>query len=316
MALKHAKTSAAGPASLPALVGGDDWNADHAVDAGGIAMTATTTAPAAPAAGGMQMWSRQNVGMPLPSWTAPNGQIGIAQNSIAHKRVGFTIPPGASTGFTSVGVVMGIAGTGASYLARGVSSATAFGSLRRIGLASSATAGNYAALVPQPGISPFWRGNAAGLGGFRVVLRWGCADAATVAGARSFNGLTASIFGNVDPSAQLNLIGVGTDSGDANLSLIYNDGAGTATKVALGASFPDHTLAADLYELALYCAPNGSSVNVELTRVFTGDVYRTTVTTDLPSATTFLLPFMWRNNATTALAVAFDMVSMYYETEL
>lgn len=313
MALKHAKTSGLGAPADPAKVGGSDWDADHVIDAGGFNVVGSTTAPAAPGAGSVQLWSKLVAGVPLPAWTTPGGQLGVVQNSLAHKRAAWVMPLPNATGFSGMGIQMQL-GAG-SLTARSLASSSALAALRRLGFVSAASAGSTASFI-HAGFAGFvWRGNAANQGGFRVVLRWACSDAATVAGARSFAGLHLASLGNVDPSSQLNCIGVGTDAGDSTLYLMHNDGAGTATKVALGASFPDHTLSADAYELVLFCAPNASSINVEVTRLFTGDMFRATVTTNLPDATAFVQPLLWRNNGATALAVGVDMIGLYVEAE-
>lgn len=146
-------------------------------------------------------------------------------------------------------------------------------------------------------------------------MRFGCSDAATVASARTFVGLvgTTSVLGNADPSSNTNIIGVGTDSGDTTLSIMSNDGTGTATKVALGANFPDHTLSTDVYDLVLFAPPNTSSVNWQITRLNTGDTASGTITADLPAGTQLLAPQFWRNSGPTALAVGIDFVGGYFE---
>jgi hypothetical protein len=62
---------------------------------------------------------------------------------------------------------------------------------------------------------------------------------------------TGSVAGTTAPSAYLNSILLAGDAGDANMSIMHNNGAGAATKIALGAGFPNHTTDANLYELIL-----------------------------------------------------------------
>ena len=70
-----------------------------------------------------------------------------------------------------------------------------------------------------------------------------------------------------------------------------------------------------MYELILFAAPNGSTVNYQATRLNTGDVATGTLSTDLPVNTQFLSPQVWRNNGATALAVGIDIVHVYVETD-
>jgi hypothetical protein len=60
---------------------------------------------------------------------------------------------------------------------------------------------------------------------------------------RGFFGLRNSTSAptDVNPSTFTNAVGLGWDSGDSNLSIIHNDGSGTATKVSLGGNFPRPT---------------------------------------------------------------------------
>jgi len=102
-------------------------------------------------------------------------------------------------------------------------------------------------------------------------------DVATVARA-------TGLIANVDPSTLVNIIGVGCDAGETTLSMMHNDGAGTATKVALGANFPANTQSVDVYELVLYCDPNGSVVGYRVTRLNTGHTTSKPQASDLTCA--------------------------------
>jgi len=152
--------------------------------------------------------------------------------------------------------------------------------------------------------------------GFFFSIKFANEDAATVANARVFAGLFSSlaVFGNVNPSSQVNIFGVGADTGDANLQLIHNDASGTATKVDLGFDFPANTSATDEYLFQCYNLPNElSSIWWRLINVTSGVATSwAEVTTDLPSTTSgsYINPRLWRNNGTTALAVRLSIMDM------
>lgn len=149
--------------------------------------------------------------------------------------------------------------------------------------------------------------------GFFFSMKFGNEDVASVADARLFAGLIGdlAVFGNVNPSSKGNIIGVGADSGDANLSFMHNDSAGTAVKVSLGASFPANTIATDLYCFQMYNVPGASSVWYRLINISTKvETAWTEVTTELPATNQILLPKCWRNNGTTALAVRLSLVDL------
>ena len=188
--------------------------------------------------------------------------------------------------------------------------------MRRCGFVSAATVNS--ATGARLGSAQFWRGNAAQAGGFFFVTRFMISDASLVTTANMFVGLQASTVAPTDvaPSTLVNQLGVGCDSGDTVLQL-YAAGSGAQTRTSLGASFPVNTVTTDLYELALYAPPNGSTVMYQVTHVNTGAVATGTISAgaNLPSTTTFMTPQIWRSNGGTASAVAIDVTSLYTEVE-
>jgi len=146
--------------------------------------------------------------------------------------------------------------------------------------------------------------------GFTAIFKFGFEDASAVANARSFVGFYGSnaTFGNVNPSAQTNLVGVSNDTGEANLQLIHRGSGGTAVKVDLGANFPSNTIATDEYMLILVNEFGSTEVTYYVYRLNTSDVATGTITTDLPASTVGLSPYFWRNNGTTALAVRLSLM--------
>jgi hypothetical protein len=272
-------------------------------------------APAVSPAASVALFAVDRVGRPLPGFRSNAGGLSRLQPFLGSRRVARTNPSGGG------GVTLTHDGAGtvvATGTATGRSPATTnlLTSLRRIAYVSAAGAGSSCGLLPHNAVM-YWRGNAAGLGGFHLVMRAAVSDAAAVADARWAMGLfaTGAVIGNVNPSTLLDFIALACDNGAANLSLMHNDGAGVATSIALGASFPANTLSADLYELELYAAPNAAAINYRVTNAISGAVASGVVSTDLITSTTFVAPQFWRNNGATALAVGIDIITYYNETE-
>ena len=312
MALKHAIVWAANGAKIS----GDDWNSgDHVVDGGGMLMNSTVSPPAVPSAGNALFFARQKAGGVLPAFIGPSGLDFSLQPFLGGNAVSVWAPVG-NTNSNSVSAFGTLAPsfTGTATQRNVNVTGSMLTAAKRTGCVSAATAGSTAMIRSQVG-GQYSRGSSAGIGGFRAVFRFGCSDAATVAGARTFVGMSATSFSNIDPSTMVNMIGIGTDNGDSTFSIFHNDDTGTATKIPLGANFPDHTLSQDLYELAVFCAPNSDRIGWEVTRLNTGHVARGVATTDLPNATASLNPSFNRNNNATALAVAIDLVRLYIETD-
>lgn len=176
---------------------------------------------------------------------------------------------------------------------------------RRVGSVSAATAGALCGFRSSAVIAA--RGNAPGIGGFKISCQFQCAD--TVATARQYVGLSASISAptNVEPSTLINSIGVGHGAADTNLKL-YASGTTAQPPVDLGANFPPNTTT-DPYRLTLSCAPNATAITWQVDRLNTAFSATGTINAaaQLPAAAQNLAWQMWRTNNTTATAVALDL---------
>lgn len=162
------------------------------------------------------------------------------------------------------------------------------------------------------------RGNVAKVGGFHFIQRWGPATGVSNTSMRAFAGLQASVAAptDVQPSSLLNMIGMGWDAADAQVQMMTNDGTGTATKVALGASFPVPTVdRTSVYEIALFCPPNGSDVKWQVTDLVSDAEASGTITTDLPAATTMLTPNSYMSVGGASAVVGFAHMGTYVESD-
>lgn len=280
------------------------------VDAGGypILGEASTTTPAAPTAGAA-LFERFRAGRRMLAQIGPSGLNYTMQPWLAANKVGYWGAQGNAT--TVVLFNFGNTATGTATT-RTVATTNLSTSLRRLAYVSAAAAGSSSGT--RHNALQFWRGNAAGLGGFTYVVRF--VIDTTQASMRWFVGLygTAGVIGNVDPSTLLNTVGFGIDSGQTTVRFFNNDGAGVATATDLGASFPA-TTAAVVYEARFFCAPNGSAIGYSLERLDAAALVEGSVTTDIPANTTLLSPQIWINNGPTAAAVAIAVVSQYIETD-
>lgn len=235
----------------------------------------------------------------------------VMQPSIARREVQWVGPDGAGgTGTTRLGGPGPL--TGGTATGRAWASSNFYTQSQRLGYVSGAGAGSIA-YFRQEGHT--WRGNAARLGGFHAIFRFAISDPSLVGTARMFVGLGPNTSPtDVDPSTLTNLIGIGCNNGDTQLQL-YAAGAVAQSRVALGANFPCNTVSTDVYELALFAAPNGSDIGYLVTRLNTGQTVSGTVgvSANLPVNTVVLSPQIWRTNGTTAAAAAFDLMGIYVE---
>jgi hypothetical protein len=284
-----------------------------------LLLDAQSSDPSAPASGHLAVYAKAIGGRMMLKQIGHSGLHTALQPFLARNKVGYWDPPGNATTQPGVFGYTALTTTGTVTL-RNIATTNLFTRMRRLAFVSSATAGNFA--VARVAVAQVTVGDGSGNGGFYKICRFGCSDAATVAGARQFVGLSSSIAAptNVEPSTLTNVIGVGHGSANTNL-FMYCGGSSAQTPVNLGSSFPANTLSTDAYELAVY-SPTSDNAHVywEVTRLNTGDVasgnFTGTPGTDLPASSTLLsYQYAWRCNNATAKAVGLDIMSDYIETD-
>lgn len=247
-----------------------------------------------------------------PGDTLPGSAVFDPLN-LAVPRIGLWLPPGNSNAIGSPLGITTITGTGTAT-ARNVASTRYFTRVIRLGYVSAATAAALCGARIATANLSMGASSTPVIGGFRTRLVFGCSDAATVAGARQFAGISTNVAAptNVEPSTLTNSIGIGHGAADTNLKL-YFGGSTAQTPIDLGVNFPANTLSVDMYQLDLNCAAGvNNAVGWKVVRLNTGDTASGTLTaatpgTQLPLNTNFLTPMQaWRTNNATLLAVGLD----------
>lgn len=252
-------------------------------------------------------------GLTFPGAMDEEGRAAALQWSLSQRRYASMLPPGGSNAPTLIGMLgWTLAGNPGGNIVTFTGSL--YSSFREYALASAATAG--ASCGYRHGLVTYGRGTVPRMGGFHMSFVFGISDAAAVADARMFVGVigSAAAIGNVNPSTLTNIVGVGCDNGGAQLVILHNDSAGTASSIATSASFPANTRSTDLYRFTLFAPPNGSWVGYTLENLTSGAVTSGKITSDLPAGTVALAPQLWRNNGATALAVRLSVGAFHSET--
>lgn len=228
--------------------------------------------------------------------------ISASDVSLYEKHQILIIPnPGVAT-VTTIGCTVSIPG----LAARNYATTNALTKRRRAALMVTNTANGYGAMSPATANFPRELG-------FTFKQRF-CVEQAQTDG-RLLVGLWAAGYnGSNDPSNATNAFFVGTDSGDTNLQIMHNDNAGTCTKIDLGASFPGKTSSADFYEVTLDCDPGASTMTYTVTNLTTSTTVTGSVTTNLPTNTTALLPWIGSGTGATATAHTTCAISPLYCT--
>lgn len=228
-------------------------------------------------------------------WATASGDIWRA------KTLRYAVHNASATVPDQVGVTFALAGTGLGGAASNgaIASTNLLTSRSRLVLTTSTTANSDYRVSGTPTV--WWLGNAAGLGGFRVEFDYGVVTTQTTM--RIVCGLgAAALTCTGDPSALTNFVAMACDAGDTNMQIMHNDGSGTATKVDLGSSFPK--TANVVYRAVFEAAANGSTVDYEVTRLDSAATASGTLSSNLPSSTTFMLPAYSFGNGSTAAAAA------------
>lgn len=290
------------------------WNEAHAI--ADTLEFPNTPSPATPAASTLAIFGLKTAERMVPAFLGPAGAKWPVQVSLGSAIAAWFSPPGNVAG---VGNVVGFTSPTATgtLTARNVATTNFFTRRHRAGYVSAATAAALAGLR-FPAAS-YQTGDGAAGSGFFLAFEFGASDAATVAGARMFAGMSASVAAptNVEPSTLVNVIGVGHGAADTNLKLFFG-GTTAQTPIDLGVNFPVNTLSVDWYRVVLY-APSSltGTVYYEVTRMNTGHVATGTLSgaaAVLPAAAVLLNAMnSYRTNNATALAVGLDHGIIYAE---
>lgn len=269
---------------------------------------ALTSDPETPASTAIAFYARKRTGFTMPEWLQSSGKWLGVQPHQGYTRC-IELRPEAGTTIRFLGWNNTTTGTVSHPALASTNMSTA---ARRSNVISAAGANSSAEL--RSTIFQCWRGNAARLGGFFFSTRFNLLDLPT--NVRALVGLcnqTTALSTSLSPLTQVDTISMAFETGETNWRLQYNDGSGNCTRVDLGANFPVNATA--VYTLTLFCFPNDSSVYYEVQREDSLFLATGTLTTDIPSTTTFLAFHTHVNNGGTAAACSFDTHGAYINTD-
>lgn len=116
-------------------------------------------------------------------------------------------------------------------------------------------------------------------------------DARVLLGA--LHGTGGAIAASTNPSSLLNFVGVGKDSADSALTMMVNDGTGTATKVALTNTGSMTGITNATFQIEIWAQAGEAAINYRVKRTAsdgTETVDKGKLTTDLPAIDTLFVP--------------------------
>lgn len=274
----------------------------------------------ASAAHTLKVFARKIAGRMMLKVIGPSGVDNALQDRISENQTMLYLPNGGTT----VGLNVGANWTSGGTVSHPTPSSTApaiYSQQRRTRWANVVTTTNQTlGIHTATALKTFWRGNAAGLGGFLFHARWaiGLWPAATV---RLFVGLSDQ---NTSPVASDtlagNMCGFWHDTTEAATVMTFVTRNGTtATKIAL-AALPAALAAGQAYECWIWSAPNGSTIGYKIVHLNSNTVLAdTTTTTTIPLNTAFMGPTAQMSNGTANITVtttAFELMALSCQSDV
>lgn len=251
----------------------------------------------------LKIFARKRAGRMFLKYIGASGVDQTVQDRISENGFSMYLPGSGTT----VGLNYGIAWTSGGTVSHPTPSATSparYNQQKRTRWANVVTTTNqFLGLRTAAAEKRYWRGNAAGLGGFNFHARFlvGLWPAATV---RLFVGLNDSTAGWV-VSDTLTGNGCGfwhdTTDGASVLSFVTRDGT-TATKAGITLAAP--LAAGQWFDAYIWSAPNGGVIGYALVDGTTDTVLvDTTTSTTIPLVTAFMGPELAMSNGTANVTV-------------
>lgn len=279
--------------------------------------------PATPGAGVGRFWARSVAGRVVPKWMGPAGVDYPLQSSLWGNQVQQITPASGTTLASCMGAIGGaltISG-GGTVLQVTQTSTSRVTQMRRTRLTNVVTTTNQVLGVhgSTADMASYWRGNAAGLGGFFYFARfctalWPANTCRLFAGLRS--GTTAIVASDTLPAVSMCGFWHDTTVNGTTINFTTKDGT-TANSTAITVPTLGNDVGFDAY---IYMPPNGSSVFYRLDRLDTGaTLVDSSTSTNIPATGTFMAPELAMSNGTanvTATTVAIAINKLYCESDV
>lgn len=278
--------------------------------------------PSAPSTDTLRFYSKRVSGRMLPKWKGPSGLDTPFQPALFGNNVVLYMP---NTG-TTAGINLGTPWAVGTTIGHPAPTAGAYTQMKRTTSTNVVTTQNQVLGVSSIASNShsFWRGNAAGLGGFFFFARFGIETltAGSPNATRLFVGLhsgTTSILAS-DTIPAISAIGLWHDTTDgANVINLLTKNGTTSTKNALTGSPSTPYATGQAYDFFMYCKPADSVIYYRLDDLLTGiTLVDSSVDTTIPAAGTFMGPVVGMSNGTantTASTVAIGVNRIYVESD-
>jgi len=288
-------------------------------------LVAESANPTTPAADSLTLYSFLVGGRVLPKIIGPSGIDTCLQTAIFQNRILTYVPSTGTTGTgsgTGLGPIWNSGGT-VSHPTPASTAPAISNQMRRTRWANVATTTNQSLGIRAAAADSqnYWRGSAAGLGGFFFAARF-IVELYPAATVRLFAGLTATLATHVVASDTVinNTCGLWHDTTDPSTGAgafnFVTRNATTTTKQSI--TLANAIVAGNSYDFYMFAAPNGSTINWRLDDIVNNVSYTGSTTTTLPVNTVFMGPQCAMSNGTantTVTTSAIGVASVYTESD-
>lgn len=285
-----------------------------------LKMPIVSANPAVPPADSLSLYARKVSGRVMPKWMPPSGLDAFVQPAFFGNNIVMYLPNTGTTAGLNLGTPWAV-GTTISHPTPSSTAPAMYNQLKRTRSANVVTTTNQVLGVSSivTGAHQFWRGNAAGLGGFFFFTRfsidlWPAATVRLFAGLHS--GTTAMVASDTVPAISLCGLWHDTTMAATVLNFVTKDGTTlNSTAITLNSALA----AGQVFDFYMYMKPNDSTLYYRLDDVVVGNtLVDSSTTTNLPASTTFMGPSVTMSNGTaniTAATVAIGVNRIYVESD-
>ncbi len=311
---------------------GSGWDTGLDVQSGGLNLAGYTSGgspsdPATPAADNLRVYSKKVSGRMLLKIKGPSGVDNPLQPALFGNNIILFTPTSGTTATGGFGTLWAKgSSTGTASTPTPSSTAPAMtNQMHRFRHQNVVTTTNQIMGLQVSGAdgNQFWRGNAAGLGGFFFNARF-IVEAYPAATVRIFAGLTSNATSTavgtniVTADAVVgDVAGLWHDTTDASTTFNFlTRNNTTSTKAAITLS--NAIAAGNSYDFFMFCAPNDSTIYYRLDDMVNGVTYEGNTATTVPRNTIFMGPTVEISNGTANTAAggtAIGINRIYVESD-
>ena len=282
-----------------------------------VLIPTSSTSAVASNSTGLKVWANSRVGTEQPFVTPYIGPEYPLQASLGYKITGGYTVSGSANIFAwgQLASAMSTVNPGngsATITARTYDATNLLPNYSRYGIVTATTASSYGEIRTSISGKGSVMGNNTYGGGSKLIYTFGLGTYNSAQ--RLFFGYVGSALtwsGNTDPSAQINLFGLGKDVADTTFQWMENDGSGTATKTNTGIT-PNTN---DVYRLTIFVPSNSTTIYMQLEVITKSSItlYTRSTSSDIPATGTLIYQRMYLNNAATGVACSIMMIQIEEE---